>query len=118
MVPLASTVSTLEHHTLKHLCLMQSLNENLGSVKMGLFGESKTDTTQNKQLQQVIANQNAILKQQQEIVKSLNSAWTWIKYLDGQDKKGMVKDAKIDAALSGLTQTAVAIQQATKETEK
>jgi len=85
---------------------------------MGLFGESKTDTAQDKQLAQVIKNQEAIIKTQNEIVKSLNSAWTWIKYLDVQDRKGVTKDHEIDAALSGLKQLGASISQAEKETEK
>jgi len=84
---------------------------------MGLF-DSKTDQSQNTQLAQVIKNQEAIIKTQNEIVKSLNSAWTWIKFLIAQDKAGMAKDKEIDAALSGLKQLGASISQAEQETEK
>ena len=90
---------------------------------MGLFGESKTDTSQNevitqiqKTLAQVVANQNMLIK----------STNTWFEYLNKtffpqfnilvqRVADGEKLDAQQQAALDGLVKTAISIQQANKE---
>ena len=93
---------------------------------MGLFGDSKTDTSQNSQIA-------TLQKQLNDIANNCNTWWTYFNKTFFPQYNALVKslndiaqrvvageklDAQQQAALNGLVKTAVSIQQASQETAK
>ena len=84
---------------------------------MGIFSKkpSETDTSQDKQLEQVWAWINQLNKNQQILIKNNNNFIQQIAVLQKRVADGEKLDAQQQAALDGLVKTAISIQQATKE---
>ena len=87
---------------------------------MGWFGNKKpseTDTSQDKQLEQVWAWINQLNKNQQILIKNNNNFIKQIADLQKRVADGEKLDAQQQAALDGLVKTAIDIQKATEKTE-
>jgi hypothetical protein len=85
---------------------------------MGWFRNNKPseiDTGQDKQIEQIWAWINQLNKNQQILIKNNNAFVQQIADLQKRVADGEKLDAQQQAALDGLVQTAISIQQATKE---